>query len=223
VTGYLGGDFNPLDGYVIVRQAEAHAWVEVYLDKRGWVRVDPTAVSVPGRLDSGMAGAVPSSDPLPFLMRIDAAWLKSIRYNWEALSNQWNLWVLGYNTERQREFLSRLGWNDADWRELATLLTSALGLIIVGLLAWSLKRIVRPDPVQQAWLAFCRKLAAAGIARQAHEGPRDFVVRAAAAVPGLSAVIVSIGERYIALRYGAVRSDEEIVALKRSVREFRPT
>lgn len=223
VTGYLGGDFNPLDGYVIVRQAEAHAWAEVYVRERGWMRVDPTAVSVPGRVESGMAGAVPSGDPVPFMMRADAAWLKSMRYNWEALTNQWNLWVLGYNTERQRDFLSRIGLSDADWKDLATLLTSTLGVIIMLLLAWSLKRLVRPDPVQQSWLQFCRKLAAAGLSRHAHEGPRDFSQRAALRFPALAAIIDSLAGRYIALRYGPNRADGEVDVFRRAVREFRAT
>lgn len=222
VTGYQGGEFNPLDGYLTVRQAEAHAWAEVYVQSRGWVRVDPTAVSVPGRVDSGMARSVPSGDPVPYLMRVDAAWLKSMRYNWEALTNRWNLWVLGYNTDRQREFLARIGFTDADWRNLATLLVTAVGLIIMVLLAWSLKRLVRPDPVQQLWLSFCRKLAAAGVERGPSEGPRDFTTRAAQRFPGLAATIVSVGERYIALRYGAIRPDAEIAQLRKSVREFRP-
>ncbi len=223
VTGYLGGDFNPRDGYLTVRQAEAHAWAEVYVGNRGWIRLDPTAVSVPGRLESGLAGAVPSGDPVPFLMRVDAAWLKPLRYNWEALTNQWNLWVLGYNTERQRDFLSRIGLTDADWRDLATLLVSTLGVIIMGLLAWSLKRLVRPDPVQQSWLAFCRKLARAGLPRNAHEGPRDFAERAAKRFPALAAAIVSLTERYVALRYGAVHAESEISAFRRAVRNFHPT
>ena len=222
VTGYQGGEFNPLDGYLTVRQAEAHAWAEVYVQPGGWVRVDPTAVAMPGRVDSGMARSVPSGDPVPYLMRFDAAWLKSMRYNWEALTNRWNLWVLGYNTDRQREFLARIGFSDADWRNLATLLVITVGLIIIVLLAWSLRRLVRPDPVQQLWLGFCRKLAAAGLPREPHEGPRDFTERAAMRFPGAAATIVAVGERYVALRYGAVRHDAELAALKRSVREFRP-
>lgn len=223
VTGYLGGDFNPRDGYVTVRQAEAHAWAEVYVAARGWIRIDPTAVSVPGRIESGMAGAVPSGDPVPFLMRPDFAWLKSLRYNWEALTNQWNLWVLGYNTERQRDFLSRIGLNDADWKDLATLLVSTLGVIIIVLLAWSLKRLARPDPVQRSWLAFCRKLAAAGLRRDEHEGPRDFSERAARRFPALATAIVTLTEHYVSLRYGPERADAEVGAFRRAVREFRAT
>src|SRR5215210_3056301 len=49
VTGYQGGDLNTVDGYWVVRQSDAHAWTEVWLETRGWVRVDPTAVVAPGR------------------------------------------------------------------------------------------------------------------------------------------------------------------------------
>jgi hypothetical protein len=96
-------------------------------------------------------------------------------------------------------------------------------VIVFALLVWSLKRMVRPDPVQQLWLAFCRKLAAAGIKRESHEGPRDFTGRAALRLPDAAAAIHSVGQRYIALRYGAARPQTEIAELKRSVKEFRPT
>ena len=111
---------------------------------------------------------------------------------------------------------------DADWKDLATMLVSTLGVIIIVLLAWSLKRLVRPDPVQQTWLAFCRKLAAAGLPREPHEGPRDFTGRAAERFPHAAATIRSVGERYISLYYGAARQDAELATLRKQVREFRP-
>ena len=225
VTGYQGGDFNPSDGYFTVRQAEAHAWAEVHIEGEGWVRLDPTAASAPGRLDDGLSRAVSAGDPVPFMLRAEAEWLRGMRYRIEALTNQWNLWVLGYNTERQREFLTRLGMSEANWRELASAMLLALAAAVLVLLAWSLKRIVRPDPVQQAWLKFCAKLAAVGLTRAAHEGPRDFAARAAADRPELAPAIRAIGESYLALRYGAARQSADarqaIEALRRAVREFR--
>ncbi len=225
VTGYQGGDFNPSDGFFTVRQAEAHAWAEAYIEGEGWVRVDPTAASVPSRLDDGLSRAVSAGDPVPFMMRADAQWLRGMRYRIEALTNQWNLWVLGYNTERQRDFLTRLGMSEANWRELTSAMLLAVAAAVLLLLAWSLKRLVRPDPVQKAWLAFCGKLAAAGIARAPHEGPRDFTERAAGARPVQAGEIRGIGERYLALRYGAApdpaASRPDIEALQRAVRAFR--
>src|SRR6266571_2230917 len=46
VTGYQGGELNTVDRIVTVRQTDAHAWTEVFLNGRGWTRVDPTAAAV---------------------------------------------------------------------------------------------------------------------------------------------------------------------------------
>ena len=221
VTGYQGGDFNPVDRNITVRQTDAHAWVEVYLQGRGWVRVDPTAASVPSRLESGLARSVPEGDSLPFLMRPDMAWLRSLRYNWEALSHRWNLYVLGYNPDRQRDLMSWFGMPDSDWRKLTATLFTILGILTALLLAWSSRRLLRPDPVQKAWTAFCAKLQARGVKRALHEGPRDFSQRAARSLPHCDLAICSIGELYLALRYGRDAPRDAIAELRRRVRELR--
>jgi transglutaminase-like putative cysteine protease len=109
VTGYQGGERNPVDGYLIVRQSDAHAWAEVWLEGRGWLRIDPTAAVAPNRIEAGLASAVPVGEPLPFIVRADLSWLRQMRFRWEAVTNTWNQWVLGYDPQRQREVLSRLG------------------------------------------------------------------------------------------------------------------
>ncbi|MEW6691072.1 MAG: DUF3488 and transglutaminase-like domain-containing protein, partial [Pseudomonadota bacterium] len=220
VTGYLGGDPNPVDGKFTVRQSDAHAWTEVHLAGRGWLRVDPTALSVPGRLEAGLARAVTEGAPLPLLMRPELEWLRELRYNWEALTHQWNLWVLGFNPERQRELMSRFGMRDADWRELTSVLFALLGGFVAALLAWSLGRFARPDPVQAAWRRFCRKLGAKGVARSPHEGPRDYAARAARSLPAAGTAIQRIAELYIALRYGRSPTREGLLELRRRVREL---
>jgi transglutaminase-like putative cysteine protease len=219
VTGYAGGDMNPVDGKFTVRQSDAHAWSEVYLDGRGWLRVDPTALSVPGRIDQGLAQAVPGNAPLPMLLRHDLQWLNALRYNWEALSHQWNLWVLGYNSTRQKDLMAWLGMRDADWLELASTLLVALGVFCAGLLAWSLRHLARPDPVQAAWLQFCRKLGKRGVPRAPHEGPRDYAERAAGRLPAAQDAIQRIAALYIALRYGAAPAGGDAAALRSELRQ----
>ena len=137
------------------------------------------------------------------MMRPELEWLRGMRDRWEAVAHKWNVWVLGYNPERQRELMSLAGLRDADWRTLTALLFSFLGLMTLILLAWSLRRLARPDPVQKAWRAFCQKLAKRGVERAAHEGPRDYAVRAARAIPAARGSILRIGALYIGLRYGA--------------------
>ena len=223
VTGYQGGELNSVDSIITVRQSDAHAWAEVFLGARGWVRVDPTAAAVPGRISVGMARAVPQSGTLPLMMRPQLEWLRGARDRWEALAHKWNVWVLGYNPERQRELLNLAGVRDADWRQLTATLFAILGAMTLVLLVWSLKRLARPDPVQKAWRSFCRKLASRGIERSPHEGPRDYAARAARALPAARRAILRIGALYIALRYGARATAEGVARLRRLVREFRVT
>jgi transglutaminase-like putative cysteine protease len=223
VTGYQGGELNPVDRIITVRQSDAHAWAEVWLQGEGWVRVDPTAAAIPGRIETGLARAVPDSDALPLLMRPRLEWLRSLRHNWEAIAHKWNIWVLDYNPDRQRDLMRRVGMRDADWRNLTAMLFTLLGLFTAALLIWSLRRLARPDPVQLAWQAFCRKLRARGVERAPHEGPRDFSERAARALPAASAAIERIGALYIALRYGAGTTAAAVAELRRRVRALRLT
>ena len=220
VTGYQGGELNPVDQIITVRQSDAHAWAEVYQRGRGWVRVDPTATAAPGRLESGLGRALPTTQQ-PLLMRGELEWLRSLRHQWEAAAHKWNVWVLGYNPERQRELMSLAGLRDADWRTLTAVLFSFLGAMTLILLAWSLRRMARPDPVQKAWRTFCQKLAKRGVERAANEGPRDYAARAARAIPAARVSILRIGALYIGLRYGAQPMANAASRLRRLVRDLR--
>jgi hypothetical protein len=129
--------------------------------------------------------------------------------------------VLGYNPERQRDLMSLVGMRDADWRSLTATLFSVLGVMTLVLLAWSLGRLARPDPVQRAWRVFCRKLAKRGVERALHEGPRDYASRAARALPASRRAILRIGALYIRVRYGAQGAAPDVARLRRMVRELR--
>ncbi|MDR0379846.1 MAG: DUF3488 and transglutaminase-like domain-containing protein, partial [Candidatus Accumulibacter sp.] len=116
VTGYQGGEFNPVDDSLTVRQSNAHAWAEIWIEGKGWQRVDPTMAVAPSRIESGIEAVLPESEALPILMRFNQDWLTALHYRWEALNNAWDQWVLGYNVERQRETLIRFGMKEPDWR-----------------------------------------------------------------------------------------------------------
>ncbi len=220
VAGYQGGDINPVDGYMIVRQSDAHAWAEAWLKGRGWVRFDPTAAASPVRVESGIAAAVPATDPLPLMARTTLYWLRELRYNWDALANKWNQLVLGYDPERQRQFLASVGMREPSWENMALTLFWGVGALLALLAAWLLRRMRSADPVQRLWLRFCAKLGKKGCARATHEGPADFVERTAARYPGKAERIRAIGERYIALRYGGRPDARALAELRLLVREF---
>ncbi len=223
VTGYQGGERNPVDGYLIVRQSDAHAWAEVWLEGRGWLRVDPTAAVAPSRIEAGLAAAVPAGEPLPFIVRADLSWLRQIRFRWEAVTNTWNQWVLGYTPERQREFLSRLGMREPDWRKMTAVMAALCGLLLLGLTAWMLHNRTRLDPIVRAWNRLSRKLSRIGLARKAWEGPADYARRVTLARPELAQPLLTIATLYIDLRYGRLGGKQPIQKLRRLIADLNIT
>jgi transglutaminase-like putative cysteine protease len=221
VTGYQGGEINPVDGYMIVRQSDAHAWAEVWTAADGWLRVDPTAAAIPSRVEAGLAAAVPAGDPLPFLVRPELSWLRGLRFNWEALANYWNQWVVGYNVDRQRELLSRLGMPSPSWEKMAMALFWLVGVVVAAFSLWMLRRARDEEPAVRAWRRFCAKLARRGSARRAGEGPRAFAARAAAEQPHVAADVAEIGALYVSVRYGPHPDPASLALLHQRVREFK--
>jgi transglutaminase-like putative cysteine protease len=223
VTGYQGGEYNDIGGYYIVRQSDAHAWAEVWLAGRGWVRVDPTAAIAPARVERNLAAAVPDTAALPFMARSAPQWLRELRLNWDAATNRWNQWVLGYDRELQFALLTRLGMEDVGWQKIALNMTFALGLVIAGFALYMLRHLIarRPDPVQAAWLRLCRRLAKAGLPRSSHEGATDYAERVAAARPDLAPAILDLAERYGALRYGGEQDESLRREFRRRASTFR--
>jgi hypothetical protein len=119
------------------------------------------------------------------------------------MNNQWHEWVLSYGPQRQLEFLASLGIDRASWKHMALALLLLSGALLLGIALWMLLRQPAPtDPVQRAWMQFCRRLARCGLARRPGEGPRDFARRVTTARPALASRVNAITSLYIALRYG---------------------
>ena len=226
VTGYQGGEYNPVGDYYIVRQRDAHAWVEVWLGRRGWVRIDPTAAVSPARVQrgidqalSGLGTAVSGADSG---YAVDFAALRELRYAYDAINNRWNLWVISYNARRQSAMFDEFGLS-ADWRALALLLCAGLLLTGALLVAWSLRgRHAHADAVAVAYRRFCDKLAKRGHPRAPHEGPMDYARRVSAVMPAAAGDIASITGLYTRTRYGPAPSTTDACALKAAVRRFAP-
>ncbi len=223
VTGYQGGEYNELGDYYILRQYDAHAWAEVWLRDLGWVRIDPTAAIAPGRIQNGLNSSLSDNAALPFFARTQSQFLLKLRFNLDALNNQWNQWVLGYNTERQFAFLTRLGMEDITWQKLAINMLAGVSLLVGIFTLVMLRRLVtrQTDAIQAGYLKFCRKLEKHGTLRAAHEGAQDFAQRAAKIHPQHAALIADITARYVALRYGNQQDEASRRAFKDAVRMFK--
>ncbi|MFA9460203.1 transglutaminase TgpA family protein [Thiohalorhabdus sp. Cl-TMA] len=221
VTGYLGGTRNPSGDYLIVRQADAHAWTEVWLPDRGWVRVDPTTAVSPARAEEGLDGSVPEDDPVPLMARADGGWLRGVRLRLDALETAWDRWVLGYDAEAQRAVLGRVGLGQ--WPRMVGALAAGLvlsGGLVALLVLW--RGRVRSGPVEAAFGRLERKLARAGLPRHRAEGPRAYAERVAGSRPDLAREVRDLARLYIRLRYEERGGPNDVRSLRRRVAGFSP-
>jgi len=227
VTGYQGGEMNPLGNYLLVRQRDAHAWVEVWLRGRGWQRVDPTAAVAPERIRQGIDAVIPPRlgpelldlDPGPVV--IDA--FRRLRLAIDSVHAGWNAWVLGYGQEQQWKFLDLFG---LDARNYGNLVLALTGLLAAGLslLGYGLLRNrQRPDPLVLSYGKFCRKLEARDLPRAPHEGPWKYAQRVVSARPELARPVNAITTAYLTLRYArAGTGDSTLGQLQKRIGSFRP-
>jgi transglutaminase-like putative cysteine protease len=224
VTGYLGGEWNPIGRHFTVRQSDAHAWAEIWLEGRGWTRIDPTGVVSPERLMRGLFDVLPESASLTTRIMRRTSWLARPLHAWDALNAWWNDKVVGFDFDAQLNLLEKLGIDSASWQHLALALAAATG----AWLAWIALRLSRlpprgpPDRLARAYVRLCRKLARAGYSRQAHEGPSTFAARLENSRP-LATLVRPLISRYAALRFGAPSREHEqaVAAFARDVARVR--
>ena len=221
VTGYQGGEPNPLADYWIVRQSDAHAWTEVWLDGY-WQRYDPTAAVAPERVDAGMAAALPGSVSLELPLLGSSPWLGRVAFGWDALNAQWDRWVLAFGPDQQNALLGRLGFTSPSLRDLALVCAVTVSTILL-LFTWLTLRNhgAEADPLEQSWQHLCRRLARLSRPRKPGEAPREYAAAVIAARPELAAPLNSLTTLYLRLRYEGIPDHTEILRFRRLVRQLR--
>ncbi len=165
VGGYQGGEVNPLTGHLVVRQFDAHAWTEVWLEGRGWVRFDPTAAVAPARIESGLEcrtlrvgsrGVVVASPARDSKACPDCA---DVVYLFESMQHRWNLWVVGYDTEVQARYLADLLGKVTPTRVgIAMLLGGGVSLALVVVSLFWRRRPAPDHPAQRVFRRFAQRL-----------------------------------------------------------------
>lgn len=228
ITGYQGGEVNPHNGYIIVRQADAHAWNEVWIEDAGWLRIDPTAAVAPERIEQGFEAAASLSGnsaaasamaqgPWRWLGR-QASWL------WDALDTAWYTRVVNFDRQRQQDLWSR--WGLSGIGAVFGYGLAVFAVILVLGLTWLIGRALEhrvTDPARTLYDRFCRKLARRGLQRAPNEGPRAFVNRISNELSTDSRDQAwTITREYLALRYGPSPAAQSLRTLKRRIRRFRP-
>jgi protein-glutamine gamma-glutamyltransferase len=229
VTGYHGGEWNRIREYFLVRQSDAHAWAEVWLDGRGWTRFDPTASAAPQRLTNDLTTLLSQSGSASDRFIRQFPWLSDARQRWDALNDWWNERVVKFNLETQLDLMRFLGFQSPDWTVLGY--AFAGGLVVWMLfVAWQIARSVRTeraDRLARAYQKLCGKLAHAGVPREPHVGPLAYATSIGADRPDLASAAGALLATYTQLRFGneigeADRTDA-IRSFERAVRSFRPS
>jgi len=204
VTGYLGGEWNPIGDYFLVRQSDAHAWAEVWLEGRGWTRIDPTAVVEPERLRRGVFDLLPDALATRERLLRGSAWLTRALQRWDAANAWWSDHVVKFDYSAQLDLLGRFGIRSPDVRYLGWAFMLAL-LGWLAIIAWHIGRSARPaapDALARAYARLCRKLARIGAPRAPYQGPLSLAETLRAHRPDLSDRVQPLLRRYTQLRYG---------------------
>lgn len=218
VLGYQGGEINPLGQYMIVRQSDAHAWTEVWLQGRGWERIDPTAAVAPERIESGMSGAALAGIGARWGVDAPSRLLHRLVLTWDVFNARWNDWVLGYGPEKQNAFLQSLGMERPDWRKMMLTLTGVVAILVtvISLLLLRRYRPPRRDPAARLYRKFTRK---AGHQPSRGESPRAYAGRLAVAGVASAEAVERVTAHYLAARYGP-HDRRELEALRAAIRNF---
>jgi protein-glutamine gamma-glutamyltransferase len=226
VLGYLGGEVNRIGGYYMVWQSDAHAWVEVLIEGRGWVRVDPTGAVAPERVDNRSASQLLGAGSSVRFQLGDNSLLGRtvlrVRELADSVQAAWQDWVLDYTVTHQRSLLALVNLDAYDDTALVVLMVVSLGLVTGLILVAMVRGGERLDPLERSYARFCRRLQRIGLPRRDWEGPRDYGQRVVVARPDLAAQVGHILAIYVRERYGSDSSTEGSNRFARAVGRFRP-
>ena len=196
VAGYQGGERNPVGGYFVVRQYDAHAWAEIWIEGEGWKRFDPTFAVAPERIERGAEAAFADDaeeaayGSFTGSRAWQMAWLIDAYHFLDSLEHRWNVFVVGYDASMQSGVLQKLLGEITPLRVAAAAGAAAAVAILISL-SGALPRAMtrRRDPVLRLHDRFCRIFASAGAPREPRESPRGYGQRLATRYPELAGEI----------------------------------
>ena len=218
VTGYQGADADPVDGYLVVRQSNAHAWAEFWEQGRGWVRADPTAAVAPDRIVRSRRLQPPPGLVATAIGGMSPALLAQLRQGWEAMNNRWNQWVLTYSRGQQFDLLESIGFASPSWEDLALLLIGALSTLSLGAAGWAWWERRHQDPWARQFAQVRRALRPLGLPARPHEGPRALAAQVRARFGAAGQAVADLLGALEQQRYGRAAARRPQAGLTRALR-----
>jgi hypothetical protein len=220
VTGYLGGWYNDIGSYMLVRQSDAHAWSEVWIRGSGWTRIDPTAAIAPSRVERGAVDSLGERRHL-----LDYEWLREARNTFDLFQRGWNNWVVAFGSESQSRLFSIFGWGALDSAKLVITMVAVI-LVITSVIFMLIPLLLRfrsskkQDPLLRLWQKFIKKLNKAGFASRPSMGPMELATYANGQLKYKGNGIMRIAELYMLSRYSQNAGNQQELA--ELINRFQP-
>lgn len=208
VAGYLGGEVNPFEGYLTVRQMDAHAWAEVWIEGRGWLRFDPTAQVAPERVNQGVETTLRQRNEyvvqglLGYLGYDDVDWIQGMQSWWDAVNYGWSRWFLNYDRSDQLQWM-KSWFGQGEMSVLLQVMSLSLSGVILLLLFWVFRGLLfrKRPPAYMAALWFNWLLGLLGSRRRPSETMISYSNRVAIVHPQLAHTLTDFAAVFSALSY----------------------
>ncbi|WP_293264803.1 DUF3488 and transglutaminase-like domain-containing protein [Neptunomonas sp.] len=245
VAGYRGGSLIALTNFVVVRQANAHVWVEAWLADTGWQRIEAldfvlplepeatkkagaTALKAPEKAPK-KSPALAADKPVKKINKTDTSKQKESEklqaisgFRWlKSLSQGMENWVLNYNPERQVELMKKSGIRKVDWKSLVavSLLALLLVMVIYGV-AINLRR-PKKEPLLAAFLHLNKGLKKRHWQCLPEECPSQWLGRLRPLADELYPACEVVIQQYIHLRYEQTLEADKAQAIKNLLRDIK--
>lgn len=217
VTGFLPGEWNEFGQYFLIRQSDAHAWVEVYFPGGRWLSFDPTPAVLP--------------EPQRLFIKEMTAYLDWMRLKWDR-------YIIRYSLKDQFDAVQgagdRLGtlsgrllsiakWWKGPLQEASGRLTFIMGISVLGALLlfltrrrmFGVRKSAGRSAVSASYEEMLRILAKRGLIKKEQQTPFEFLENLRAAGLPLSDGVEGITRTYCRVRFGGkTLSTEEAVRIE---------
>ncbi|WP_019029007.1 transglutaminase TgpA family protein [Colwellia piezophila] len=242
VTGYLGGEYNGINdsqqadntGHLSIYQYDAHAWSEIWIEGKGWLRIDPTSAVDPQRVDSGWSTrllqeqSALNNDLLSLYQMKNIKWLSALRLQFDALDYQWTRWVIGFNNKQQYDLFKHWFGKMASWKlalimAVSLVVTMAILMLFLHLLNQPKKKSRSLTKWQRIYQKSLTQLAKQGLDKPVAMTVNDFSKQVRRECPELAIVFTRLSASYNCLCYqplSAAKQEELTLAMQHQYQHF---